>query len=155
MRNDETSEPASGSLTANAAMWMSSAVPKHCGTHSAICSGVPLPTMPDTPRLVPRSDERDAGVAPAQLLRHERQREAGLVAERVGEELPRVEADAGGLLDDRPRRLFPLVPLGTGGPDDVGGEVVDPFLDLQLIFVEIEREVGHDRPFATGQVTDR
>jgi len=30
------------------------------------------------------------------------------------------------------------------GADDVGGEVVHPFLDLQLVFVEIEREVGHD-----------
>ena len=33
---------------------MSSGVPKHCGTHSAICSGVPLPTMPDTPSVVPK-----------------------------------------------------------------------------------------------------
>jgi hypothetical protein len=24
---------------------------------------------------------------------------------------------------------------------------VHPFLDLQLVFVELEREVGHDHPF--------
>jgi hypothetical protein len=53
VRNDETSEPASASLTAKAATRRSSAVPKHCGTHSPICSGVPLPTMPDTPSVVP------------------------------------------------------------------------------------------------------
>ena len=78
-----------------------------------------------------------------ELLRDEREREPGRVAERVGDELQRVEADLGGLLDDRPRRLFPLVPLGRGGPDHVGGEVVDPLLDLQLVFVEIEREGRH------------
>ena len=33
---------------------MSSGVPKHCGTHSAICSGVPLPRMPETPSVVPK-----------------------------------------------------------------------------------------------------
>ena len=122
-------------------------MPKHCGTHSAICSGVPLPTMPETPRLVPSS----ASVMPAspqrELLGDEGQRQAGLVTERVGEEFPRVEADAGRFLDDRPGRLLPLVPLGTGGADDVGGEVVDPFLDLQLVVVEVEREVRHDHPF--------
>ena len=32
------------------------------------------------------------------------------------------------------------------GPDDVFGEVVDPFLDLQLVFAEIERELGHVFP---------
>ena len=31
-----------------------SGVPKHCGTHSPICSGVPLPKMPATPRVVPK-----------------------------------------------------------------------------------------------------
>ena len=54
VRNDDTSEPASASLTQNAATCRSSSVPKHCGTHSPICSGVPLPRMPDTPSVVPR-----------------------------------------------------------------------------------------------------
>ena len=31
-----------------------SGVPKHCGTHSAICWGVPLPTMPDTASVLPK-----------------------------------------------------------------------------------------------------
>ena len=70
----------------------------------------------------------------------------------VGEEVPRVEADLGGLLDDRPRRLLPLVPLGRGGADHVGGEVVDPLLDLQLVFVELERERRHG---SSGQTVCR
>ena len=49
----ETSEPASGSLTQNAASASFSGVPKHCGTHSMICSGVPLPKIPATPSVVP------------------------------------------------------------------------------------------------------
>ncbi len=48
---------------------IASGVPKHCGTHSAICSGVPLPTMPDTPSVVPEDRERDAGVSPSTALR--------------------------------------------------------------------------------------
>ena len=40
-------------------------------------------------------------------------------------------------------RLLPLVPLVRDGADDVLGEVVDPFLDLELVLVEVEREVGH------------
>jgi hypothetical protein len=31
----------------------------------------------------------------------------------------------------------------TGGPHDLLGEVVHPLLDLLLILVEIERELGH------------
>ena len=64
----------------------------------------------------------------------------------LGDEVHRVQADLGGLLDDRPRHLLPLVPFGSGGPDDVGGEVVDPLLDLQLVLVELEREGGHRVP---------
>ena len=40
---------------------MSSGVPKHCGTHSMICSGVPLEKMPATPR----TDPKMASVIPA------------------------------------------------------------------------------------------
>ena len=43
--------------------------------------------------------------------------------------------------DDRARELLALVPLVGGRADDVLGEVVDPLLDLQLVFVE--GEVGH------------
>src|SRR5207247_20441 len=59
--------------------------------------------------------ERDAGVAPAHLLADDRERDAGGVAQRIREELHRVEPDVGGLLDDRPRRLLALVPLTHGG----------------------------------------
>ena len=55
VRSDETSEPASGSETQNAATLGSSWVPKHCGIHSIICSGVPEPAMPATPSVVPMS----------------------------------------------------------------------------------------------------
>ncbi len=49
-----TSDPASGSDTQKAARATLSGVPKHCGTHSATCSGVPLPKIPATPRVVPK-----------------------------------------------------------------------------------------------------
>ncbi len=87
--------------------------------------------------------ERDAGVTPAHLLAHDRPREPGRVGDRVGPELHRVETVPGGLLDDGPRGLLPLVPLVGDGPDDVLGEVVDPLLDLELVLVELEREIGH------------
>ena len=54
MRSELTSLPASGSLTQNAPSWIFSGVPKHCGTHSPICSGVPLAMMPDTASVLPK-----------------------------------------------------------------------------------------------------
>ena len=81
--------------------------------------------------------QRDAGVAPEQLLHGDREGEAGGVAHhRVGHEVEPVEADLGGLLDDRPRGLLPLVPLLGGGAHDVVGELVDPVLELHLVVVE-------------------
>ena len=43
VRIADTSEPASGSVLQNAATFGSPASPKHCGTHSSSCSGVPEP----------------------------------------------------------------------------------------------------------------
>ena len=45
-----------------------------------------------------------------------------------------------------------LVPLLGGGADDALGEVVNPLLDLQLVFVEGEREVGHGHKLPAGNV---
>ena len=53
MRSDETSEPASGSDTQNAATAGSSGVPKHCGIHSPIWSPVPWPKIAATASEVP------------------------------------------------------------------------------------------------------
>ena len=53
MRSEETSEPASGSETQNEPTFGSSGVPKHCGIHSPICSGVPLEKMPAAASEVP------------------------------------------------------------------------------------------------------
>ena len=61
---------------------------------------------------------------------------------RVGDEVEAVEADLGGLLDDRPRELLALVPLVAGRADDGLGEVVDPLLDLQLVLVERRENSG-------------
>ena len=83
----------------------------------------------------------DAGVAPEELLVGDRHREARRVSERVLEELEGIEPDLGGLLNDRPRRLFPLVPLVGGRADNVLGEAVHPFLDLPLLFVQLHREL--------------
>ena len=52
--------------------------------------------------------------------------------------------------DDRPRELLALVPLVGGGADDALGEVVDPLLDLQLVLVEVEGEVGHGPQVTRG-----
>ena len=84
----------------------------------------------------------DAGVAPEQLLVDDRQRQAGLVGAELGERLEAVEADLRRLLDDRPRRLLALVPLGGGRADDVLGEAVDPVADVLLVLAELEREGG-------------
>ena len=97
--------------------------------------------------------ERDAGVAPAHLLAHDREQQPGRVREALRHELPGVEADLGGLLDDGPRRLFTLVPLVTDGSHDLLGEIVHPLLDLLLILVEIERELGH-RALLAATVAD-
>src|SRR6516164_7422904 len=69
---DDTSEPASGSDTPNAASLMSSGVPKHCGIHSPICSGVPLAKMPATASVEPKM-ERAIPASPqliSSLTRH-------------------------------------------------------------------------------------
>ena len=54
VRSELTSLPASGSLTQNAPSWIFSGVPKHCGIHSACCSGVPLATIPETASVLPK-----------------------------------------------------------------------------------------------------
>ena len=54
MRSDDTSEPASASETAKAAVWILSGVPKHWGPHSMSCSGVPLLAIPARPRVLPK-----------------------------------------------------------------------------------------------------
>ena len=56
MRRDETSDPASGSETQNAATWGSDSVPKHWGIHSPHCSAVPLARMAATASVVPMID---------------------------------------------------------------------------------------------------
>ena len=50
----ETSEPASGSDTPNAASLRSPGVPKHCGIHSIACSGVRRSMMPATASVEPK-----------------------------------------------------------------------------------------------------
>ena len=87
--------------------------------------------------------EADAGVAPEQLLDGDGSISPVGSANALRHEVEAVEADLGRLLHDRPRELLPLVPLVGDRAHDVLGEVVDPLLDLQLVLVEVEREVGH------------
>ena len=56
VRIAETSEPASGSEEQKAATFGSSALPKHCGIHSPICSPVPCPKIAATASEVPMID---------------------------------------------------------------------------------------------------
>ena len=51
----------------------------------------------------------------------------------LGEQLHRVQADLGRLLDDRPRRLFAFVPFRRRRPDHVGGELVHPVPDVDEV----------------------
>ena len=87
---------------------------------------------------MPASPQNSSSIATGQC-------QPGGVAECVQQELPAVEADLGSLLDDRVRELFALVPFVTCGSDHVLGEVVHPFLDLQLVFVECEISHDHSR----------
>src|SRR5690242_1099266 len=106
-----TSEPASGSVLQNAATFGSSASPKHCGTEDG---------------------HGDPGVAPEQLLVRQRQGEPAGVTPAVGEELEAVQADLGGLLDQRPRGLLPGVPLGRGRSYRLRREAVYPVAQVAL-----------------------
>ena len=100
----------------------------------------------------PHDRHADPGVTPEQLLDGDRQRQAGRVEQGVGHEVHAVQADLGGLLDDRVGELLALVPLAAGGSDDGLGEVVDPLLDLQLVFVERCRELGHGSKLPRGNI---
>ena len=146
VRSDDTSEPASGSLTQNAPSCdlVGVAVALRDPLHHLLGRAVAADAGGGERRTHDR--HADAGVAPEQLLDGDRQGQPGRVAERVQQELPAVQADLGGLLHDRVRELLALVPLVAGGTDDVLGEVVDPLLDLQLVFVE--GEVSHVRSWS-------
>ena len=141
----DTSEPASGSDTQNAATFGSST--------RAVALRDPLAELLAGARGEDRGDgERrahdrhaDAGVAPEQLLVDDRQHQAGLVGVELRERLEAVEADLRRLLDQRPRRLLALVPLGRRRADDVRREAVDPLAHVELVLTELQREraLGH------------
>src|ERR1700722_8441516 len=57
----------------------------------------------------------DAGVAPEELFVDDRQAQTGGIGEELREAFEAIEADLGGLLDDRPRGALLLVPLVRGG----------------------------------------
>jgi hypothetical protein len=101
----------------------------------------------------PEDGETDAGIPPEQLLEGDRQGQALRVLQGVGEEVEAVQPDLGGLLDDGIREFLGLVPLMGRGPDDFLGEVMDPFLDLELVLAEREGELGHGAP--RNWVSDR
>lgn len=91
------------------------------------------------------ADDRqaEAGVAPEELLHGHRNADAGGVEVLLGVEVQRVDAQLGGLLDDRPGGLLALVPLGGGRAHHVGGEAVQPVADGELVLAELEREGAH------------
>ena len=152
VRRLDTSEPASGSLTQKA--------PRAILLGRAVALRHPLTDLlgravaGDPGGGESRAHDRhaDPGVTPEQLLDGDRQRQTGRVEHGVGHEVHAVEADLGGLLDDRVRELLALVPLAAGRPDDRLGEVVDPLLDLQLVFVERRRELRHDPKLPPGNI---
>ena len=152
VRSEETSEPASGSRHAERAELdvVGGAEALRHPLHDLLGRAVAGDAGGGEARA--EDGQADAGVTPEQLLERDRQRQAGGVADRgLGEEVEGVEADLGRLLDDRPRELLPLVPLVGGRADDLLGEVVDPLLDLLLIFVQVQGELSHPTcPWSCG-----
>ena len=117
-------------------------MPKQRGIHSPICSPDALAEDRRHRQRGAHDRHPDPGVAPEQLLVDDRQRQAGGVGEELRQPLEAVQPDLGGLLDDRPRGLLPLVPLVRGGAHDVGGEAVDPVADVLLVLAQLQREVA-------------
>ena len=110
------------------------------------CSGVPLPAMPAAARPEPKIDRpMPASPQNSSSMATGSVRPVGSPISALAMKSKQYRPILAASCDDRPRELLPLVPLLGGGADDRLGEVVDPLLDLQLVFVEGEREVGHGR----------
>ncbi len=98
--------------------------------------------------------QADASVAPEDLLDGHRQGEAaGISHHRLGDEVEAVQADLGCFLHDGPRELFALVPLLGRRTDHVGGELMDPVPQLDLLVAEIEGKIGHRWAPGSGEGT--
>ena len=138
-----TSEPASGSDEQKAATLTSFSSPNICGTHSAVCSGVPLATMataasvvPTMARPIPASPQKISSMAtgiPSPLASNH------WVEKKSKEYSPTLAASwmtGHGV-------CFALVPLGGGGTDHVVGELVHPLAHLRQVIRQLEGEVSH------------
>src|SRR5205814_9597155 len=80
-------------------------------------------------------------------LARDRQRQPGRVGPAVGQELEPVQPDLGRLLDQRPGRLLPLVPVGCRRAYRRGAEAGHPVAQVPLFFGQVERELGHRQAF--------
>ena len=117
----------------------------------------------DTGGGEPRPEDRqaNAGIAPEELLGRDRIRESARVECGVRSEVERVQAVLRRFLHDGPRELFAFVPLVGRRPDHIDRELVNPFLDLELVFIGGQRELGHeellgrDRAALGGQSAER
>ena len=67
----------------------------------------------------------------------------GIVQHDLGHELPAVEPDLCCLLNHGPGERFALIPFGRRGANHGLRKVVHPLLQLQLVFAEIQGELGH------------
>ena len=136
---DETSEPASGSVTAKA--------PTRRLLDGAEAGRDPGRDLLRRALGEDRGDrqpgaldgQRDAGAAPGQLLGDQRGHDARRVGVGLLEEVDPVEPDLGRLLDHRPRELLGLVVLDGDRADLLLGEVVDPVPDLTLLVAQLKR----------------
>ena len=91
--------------------------------------------------------QRDARVTPEHLLEDRQHAEPARLGGLRREQFHRVQADLGGLLDDRPRRLLALVPFRRRGSDDLLSEVVNPVTDLDDVLGQLERKRHATGPF--------
>ena len=62
------------------------------------------------------------------------------IGPELRERLVAVQADFGRLLDHRPRGLLALVPLVSGGADDLLGEAVHPVTHVALVLAQLQGE---------------
>ena len=95
-----------------------------------------------------RAEDRhaDPGVAPEELLVHDREGEPGRIGPELRDRLEAVEPDLRRLLHHRPGELLLLVPLVRGRPHRLLGEPVRPLPDVLLVLGELEREGRVRRP---------
>ena len=111
----------------------------------------------DASRCETRSHDghAEACIAPEHFFDRHRHRKASRVVEHgVGKKLPAIKTNLSRLLHHRPRELFSFIPFFRVWPHDVLREVMDPFLDRELVFVQRWVEISHRGAFLSTETIE-